>query len=86
MSKPLPEKGTAEYYEMLSDDPADFIDDGPEEGNAAAKAAVKLGPCDHAHSNRQYQTMVTGERVRNTDEFSKSEPLVNELFRPNVWP
>ena len=41
MSKPLPEKGTAEYYEMLADDPSDFIDDGPEEGKTAAKAAKK---------------------------------------------
>jgi hypothetical protein len=39
MSK-LPEKGTAKYYEMLADDPSDFIDDGPEESKAT-KAAVK---------------------------------------------
>jgi hypothetical protein len=41
MSKPLPEKGTAEYYEAVTDEPFDFIDDGPEEGKAAAKAAKK---------------------------------------------
>ena len=40
MSK-LPEKGTAEYYEAVADEPSDFIDDGPEEGKAAAKAAKK---------------------------------------------
>ena len=41
MSKPLPEKGTAEYYEAVADEPSDFIDDGPEEGKVAAKAAKK---------------------------------------------
>ena len=41
MSTPLPEKGTAEYYEAVADEPSDFIDDGPEEGTAAAKAAKK---------------------------------------------
>ena len=40
MSKPLPEKGTAEYYEAVADEPSDFIDDEPEEGKAVAKAAV----------------------------------------------
>ncbi len=41
MSSPLPEKGTAEYYEAVANEPSDFIDDGPEEGTAAAKAAKK---------------------------------------------
>ena len=40
MSSPLPEKGTAKYYEAVADEPSDFIDDGPEESKAA-KAAVK---------------------------------------------
>jgi hypothetical protein len=37
MSTTLPEKGTAEYYEAVADEPSDFIDDGPEEGTAAAR-------------------------------------------------
>jgi hypothetical protein len=41
MSSPLPEKGTAKYYEAVADEPSDFIDDGPEEGKVAAKAAKK---------------------------------------------
>ncbi len=41
MSSLRPKKGTAEYAEQCADDPSDFIDDEPEEGNAAAKAAVK---------------------------------------------
>ena len=41
MSKPLPEEGTPAYYEAVADEPSDFIDDGPEEGKAAAKAAKK---------------------------------------------
>jgi hypothetical protein len=41
MTSPLPEKGTAKYYEAVADEPSDFIDDGPEEGKVAAKAAKK---------------------------------------------
>jgi hypothetical protein len=41
MSSLRPKKGTAEYAEQCADDPSDFIDDEPEEGNAAAKVAVK---------------------------------------------
>ena len=41
MSTPLPEKGTAEYYEAVADEPSDFIDDGPEEGKVEAKASKK---------------------------------------------
>jgi hypothetical protein len=40
MSKPLPKEGTKEYYEMLTDEPSDFIDNGPVESKAAAEAAV----------------------------------------------
>ena len=42
MTKPLPEKGTAEYYEAVADEPSVFIDDGPEEGKAVVgKVAVQ---------------------------------------------
>ena len=42
MSKPLPKEGTKEYYEMLADEPSDFIDNGPEESKTAAEAVVML--------------------------------------------
>jgi hypothetical protein len=41
MSSPLPEEGTAKYYEAVADEPSDFIDDGPEEATAATKATKK---------------------------------------------
>ena len=41
MSKPLPKEGTKEYYEMLADEPSDFIVDGPEESKTAAGKVVK---------------------------------------------
>ena len=54
MSKPLPEKGTAEYYEAVADEPSDFIDEGPE-GKVASKATKKATDSKVALQAKNFQ-------------------------------
>ena len=76
MSKPLPEKGTAEYYEMLADDPSDFITD-PEESKAA-KDAVK------AAAGKVAVQAAAGAGADNEEESDLVKKLRAELAAANA--
>ena len=76
MSKPLPEKGTAEYYEMLADDPSDFITD-PEESKAA-KDAVK------AAADKVAVQAAAGAGADNEEESDLVKKLRAELAAANA--
>jgi hypothetical protein len=66
MSTPLPEKGTAAYYEAVADEPSDFIDDGPEEGTAAAKAAKKAAAGKVALQAKNFQDAIAEKAAKET--------------------
>ncbi len=76
MSKPLPEKGTAEYYEMLADDPSEFITD-PEESKAT-KDAVK------AAADKVAMQAAAGAGVDNEEESELVKKLMPELDAANA--
>ena len=76
MSKPLPEKGTAEYYEMLADDPSDFITE-PEESKAA-KDAVK------AAAGKVAVQAAAGAGADNEEESDLVKKLRAELAAANA--
>jgi hypothetical protein len=77
MSKPLPEKGTAEYYEAVADEPSDFIDDGPEESKTA-KAAVK------AAAAKVVVQAAAGAGADNEEESDLVKKLRAELAAANA--
>ena len=65
MSKPLPEKGTAEYYEAVADEPSDFIDEGPE-GKVASKATKKATDSKVALQAKNFQDAIAEKASKET--------------------